>query len=58
MININANICEIDGAYYQVHLDWIPRVGDKIDLFSYMGILKHRGKKLLRIHRQVVNALY
>ena len=33
---INANICELDGAYYPVRLEWVPRVGELIDLFSYI----------------------
>ena len=39
----NANICEInDGAYYQVQLEWLPRVGDLIDLYSALDALsKH-----------------
>jgi len=34
--SVNANIQEVDGAYYQVHLSWIPRVGELIDLFSFL----------------------
>jgi len=35
--DFNANICEINqGAYYKVHLEWIPRVGDLIDLYSHL----------------------
>jgi len=30
----NANISEIDGPYFPVHLQWIPRVGELIDLWS------------------------
>ena len=34
---INANICEVDGgAYYQVLLLWVPRVGELIDLWSFL----------------------
>lgn len=33
---IEANICEIDGAYYPVRLHAIPRVGELIDLFSFI----------------------
>jgi hypothetical protein len=33
---IEANICEIDGAYYQVKLHAIPRVGELIKLFSFV----------------------
>jgi hypothetical protein len=35
---INANICEVGKgiqAYYKVRLNWIPREGDLIELFSY-----------------------
>jgi hypothetical protein len=33
---IEANICEIDGAHYQVKLHAIPRVGELIDLYSFL----------------------
>jgi hypothetical protein len=33
---INANISEIDGAYYPVQLKWVPRVGELIDLWSFI----------------------
>lgn len=33
----NANIQEINGgAYYQVRLEWVPRVGELIDLWSFV----------------------
>jgi hypothetical protein len=32
---INANISEIDGAFYPVRLEWVPRVGELIDLWSF-----------------------
>ena len=31
----NANVCMSDGAYYRVRLNWLPRVGDFISLFSF-----------------------
>ena len=55
---VNANICEIDGAYYQVHLKWLPRVGDLIDLYS----LVDAAARLPPYHRyevvQVVHKLH
>jgi hypothetical protein len=34
---VNAKICVIDdSAYYQVRLQWIPRMGEVIDLFSHV----------------------
>lgn len=34
---INANICETEGGpYYRVLLHTIPRVGELIDLYSYL----------------------
>ena len=30
-----ANICMSDGPYYRVRLEWLPRVGDFISLFSF-----------------------
>ena len=33
---INANISEIDGAHYPVRLEWVPRVGELIDLYSFI----------------------
>lgn len=34
---IDANICEIDnGAYYPVKLHTVPRVGELINLFSFL----------------------
>jgi hypothetical protein len=33
---INANISEIDGSYYPVNLQWVPRVGELIDLWSFI----------------------
>jgi len=32
---VNANIQMPDGTYYQVQLQWLPRVGDKIELYSH-----------------------
>ena len=33
---IEANICEEGGAYYQVRLSTVPRVGELIELFSFV----------------------
>jgi hypothetical protein len=33
---IEANICEINGAYFLVRLHAIPRVGELIDLYSFI----------------------
>ena len=38
----NANICEVNGAYYPVYLTWIPRVGDYIDLTSFIDMADKR----------------
>jgi hypothetical protein len=35
-LSIEANICEIEGPYYQVRLHSVPRVGELIDLFSFL----------------------
>ncbi len=35
-IPIEANICEIGGAYYPVKLHAVPRVGELINLFSFI----------------------
>ncbi len=32
----NANIVEIGGAHYQVILQWVPRVGELIHIFSHV----------------------
>ncbi len=33
---VNANIKEVDGAHYPVRLNWVPRIGELIDLYSLM----------------------
>ena len=33
---VNANIVEKGGPYYQVRLQWVPRVGELIDLHSFL----------------------
>jgi hypothetical protein len=33
---INGNIAEINGPYYAVRFQWIPRVGELIDLWSFV----------------------
>ena len=38
---INANISEVDGAYYPVRLLWVPRVGELIDLYSFIDTVDH-----------------
>ncbi len=45
--NANGIIREIDrgdeiGAYYQVRFSWLPRVGDLIDLTSFVDIAEKR----------------
>jgi hypothetical protein len=34
----NGNICIIDGAYYPVNFQWIPRNGDLLQLTSMIEI--------------------
>jgi len=36
-LQIEANICEVDGNYFQVRLYNVPRVGELINLFSYVN---------------------
>ncbi len=31
---VNATIKEVDGAHYPVRLNWVPRIGELIDLYS------------------------
>ena len=33
---VNANISEVDGPHYPARLTWIPRVGELIDLYSFL----------------------
>lgn len=35
-ITANANVSEVGGAYYPVRLEWLPRVGELIDLYSFL----------------------
>ena len=52
---INANIAEIDGAYYQVRLEWVPRIGELIDLWSF----KDQADNLPPAHRyEVVQVIH
>lgn len=55
---INANISEIDGPHYPVRLEWIPRVGDLIDLYSFIDT----ATKHPPVHRyevvQIVHKMY
>lgn len=52
---IEANICEIGGAYYQVKLYAVPRVGELIDLFSFLDqATKHPPMK----HYEVVQVVH
>lgn len=55
---IEANICEVDGAYYQVKLHAIPRVGELIELFSFLDQrTKHPPVKHYKVV-QVVHAIH
>lgn len=38
---INANISEIDGPYYAVKLQWVPRAGELIDLWTFTEQAEH-----------------
>jgi len=52
---IEANICEFDGAYYQVRLHAVPRVGELISLFSFADqATKHPPTK----HYEVVQVVH
>jgi hypothetical protein len=57
-VPINANIMEVDGPYYQVRLTWLPRVGDIIDLHSYLE--QHAGKDAKKWYEvvQVVHQIH
>jgi hypothetical protein len=39
---INANISELGGALYEVRLQWVPRVGELIDLYSFVDTVAHQ----------------
>jgi hypothetical protein len=56
---VNANICEInDGAYYRVRLNWVPRVGELIDLFSFLDQADAHPAKHYYEVVQVVHQMY
>lgn len=48
---INANICEIDGPYYPVRLEWLPRKGDLIDLYSFLDTEKKKYEVVQVVHK-------
>jgi hypothetical protein len=53
---LKANICEIeDGRYYPVRMGWVPRVGELIDLFSY---LEQAASQPSRRHYEVVQVVH
>ena len=53
---INANICEVDdGPYYPVRLEWIPRPGDLIDLFSF---IEQAARQPPQRHYEVVQVVH
>lgn len=33
---VNANIVVEGGAYYRVRLEWLPRAGDLVELYSFL----------------------
>jgi hypothetical protein len=55
---IEANICEIDGAYYPVRLHSVPRVGELIDLFSFIDQADNRPPLKHYEVVQVVHKIY
>jgi hypothetical protein len=55
-LSIIANICEMnDGLYYPVRMGWIPRVGELIDLFSY---IEQAASRPSRRHYEVVQVVH
>ena len=53
---VNANVSEVGGAYYPVHLEWVPRVGELIDLWSFIDQASghapaHRYEVLQVVHK-------
>lgn len=56
---INADICEVNkGAFYTVRLDWVPRVGELIDLFSFIDQADGNAPKHYYEVVQVVHKLH
>jgi hypothetical protein len=55
---IEANICEIDGVYYPVKLHSVPRVGELIDLFSFIEQANNRSPMKHYEVVQVVHKIY
>lgn len=55
---INANISEInDGPYYQVRLEWLPRVGELLDLYSYVEAANRQPEKRYYEVVQIIHQL-
>lgn len=54
---INANIREVDGAYYPVRLQWLPKAGELIDLYSSIdaaaGHPAHHRYEVLQVVHQL-----
>ncbi|MGZ5030459.1 MAG: hypothetical protein ACXV8I_07660 [Methylobacter sp.] len=54
-LQIEANILELDGAYYPVKLHTVPRIGEEIKLFSYIDqVSGHASEK----HYEVVQIIH
>jgi len=54
-LQIEANILELDGAYYPVKLHTVPRIGEEIKLFSYIDqVSGHKSEK----HYEVVQIIH
>ena len=54
--NANANITEIDGPYYPVRLEWVPRVGELIDLYPFTEV--EAGHRPSRLRYEVVQVVH
>jgi hypothetical protein len=53
----NAQICEVDGAFYDVRLWSVPHIGDLIDLFSMIDLHDQREPAHQYQVAQVVHAI-
>ena len=51
----NANIVDEEGVFYQVKLNWIPRVGELIDLYSHVD---QSDNKQSKHHYEVIHVVH
>ncbi len=53
--NTNADVAFVNGPSYPVRMEWLPRVGDLIDLYSFIDTStghkpSHRGEVVRVVH--------